>query len=135
MFKVTRRIQFCYGHRLLQYEGKCRNLHGHNGIVEIDFAAPELDREGMVLDFGSIKQIVSTWIEQNLDHCMVLCRDDPAVKVLRDIGERVYELDTNPTAENIAKLIYDYAAGQGLPVTEVRLWESPNCYATYRADT
>ena len=45
MFRVTREIQFCYGHRLLNYEGKCRHLHGHNGIAVISIEAESLDRE------------------------------------------------------------------------------------------
>ena len=51
--------------------------------------------------------------------------------LLQQRGERVHVLDVNPTAENIAKLIYDYTAAQGFPVVEVRLWETPNCCATY----
>ena len=48
MFRVTRRIDFCYGHRLLNYDGKCKNLHGHNGRAEIVIAAEKLDDRGMV---------------------------------------------------------------------------------------
>ena len=131
MYKVTRRVEFCYGHRLLDYAGKCRHLHGHNGVAEIEFSAAELDANGMVMDFGTIKRVVSTWIDENLDHKMILNRDDPALPALRELGEPVYVLDVNPTAENVAKLIHDYAASQGLPVTMVRVWESPKCCATY----
>lgn len=131
MFRVSREIDFCYGHRLLNYEGKCRYLHGHNGRAIITIEAPELDRRGMVFDFSDIKQVVSRWIDEQLDHRMILCRDDPVVPLLEKQGESVYLMDTNPTAENIAKLIFDYAAAQGFPVVEVRLWETPRCYATY----
>ena len=131
MFQVTREIDFSYGHRLLNYEGKCRYLHGHNGKVLITAKAATLDRRGMVLDFGDIKAVVSRWIDENLDHRMILCRDDPAVAALRELGEPVYLLDANPTAENIAKLIFDVTAAQGFPVTEVRLWETPRCFAAY----
>ena len=44
MFQVTRTIHFCYGHRLLNYQGKCRYLHGHNGKVEIELSSKALDR-------------------------------------------------------------------------------------------
>ena len=54
--------------------------------------------------------------------------------VFQELGEPVFLLDENPTAENIAKLIFDYAAGQGFPVVEVRLWETPRCFASYRPD-
>ena len=134
MFRVTREIDFCYGHRLLNYEGKCRHLHGHNGRAVIAIQSPELDERGMVMDFSEIKQVVSTWIDENLDHRMILHRDDPAVPLLQKLGEPVYLLDENPTAENIAKLIFDYATEQNFPILEARLWETPRCYATYRPE-
>ena len=63
MYRVTREIYFCYGHRLLNYEGKCRYLHGHNGRAVITLAAPALDSLGMVMDFTRIKRVMNTWIE------------------------------------------------------------------------
>ena len=133
MFQVTREMLFCYGHRLLNYEGKCRHLHGHNGRVVVTLEGPSLDDRGMLLDFSDIKRILQSWIDQNLDHNMLLHRDDPVLPLLQERGERVYLMDVNPTAENIAKLIHDFAASQGFPIVETRLWETPNCYATYRA--
>lgn len=131
MYRVTREIDFCYGHRLLNYDGKCRHLHGHNGRAVITLEGPRLDARGMLVDFGDIKREVQRWIDENIDHTMLLCRDDPMLPVLRERGERVYALDVNPTAENIARLIYDRAAAAGLPVIEVVLWETPNCHASY----
>ncbi len=131
MYRISREIDFCYGHRLLEHAGKCRHLHGHNGKVRITMESAELDRQGMVLDFSEIKRVVSGWIDEQLDHRMLLRRDDPAVPVLEKIGEPLYLMDVNPTAENIAKLIFDYAAGQGFPVEEVRLWETVRCVASY----
>lgn len=131
MFRVTRQIDFCYGHRLLNYDGKCKYLHGHNGRAVIAIEAPELDRRGMVLDFSDIKRVVSNWIDENLDHRMLLNRDDPAVPALEAMGEPMFLMDANPTAENIAKLIFDFTAAQGFPIVECRLWETPNCFATY----
>ena len=131
MFRVTREIDFCYGHRLLQYEGKCRHLHGHNGRAVISIAGDSLDSRGMVLDFSDIKRAVSTWIDENLDHRMILNRQDPVVPILEQMGEPMYLLDENPTAENIAKLIFEETRSQGVPIVEVRLWETPRCFATY----
>ncbi|MFO0820775.1 MAG: 6-carboxytetrahydropterin synthase [Pirellulales bacterium] len=131
MFRVTRQIDFCYGHRLLNYDGKCRYLHGHNGRAEIVIEAETLDHRGMVLDFSDIKRVVSAWIDQTLDHRMLLRRDDPAVTLLQGVGEPVFLMDENPTAENIAKLIFDFTANAGFPIIEARLWETPNCFATY----
>jgi len=134
MFRVTREIDFCYGHRLLNYDGKCKYLHGHNGRAVITLESSELDERGMVIDFSDLKRLVSNWIDENLDHRMILRRDDPAVAMLESLGEPVYLVDANPTAENIAKLIFifDYALSQDLPIVECRLWETPKCFATYR---
>lgn len=132
MYTVTKHIDFCYGHRLLNYEGKCRYLHGHNARVEVDLGADQLDDRGMVHDFSDIKQVIKTWIDDTLDHTMLLNRSDPIVPVLERQGERFYLMDENPTAENIAKLIFEQARARGLPVLEVRLWETPTSCATYR---
>jgi 6-pyruvoyltetrahydropterin/6-carboxytetrahydropterin synthase len=132
MFRVSRQIDFCYGHRLLNYDGKCKYLHGHNGRAVITIERAALDERGMVLDFTEIKQVVSRWIDENLDHRMILHRDDPVVPVLEKLGEPIYLIDVNPTAENIARLIFDYTLSQGFPVVEAKLWETPNCFASYR---
>jgi 6-pyruvoyltetrahydropterin/6-carboxytetrahydropterin synthase len=131
MYRVTREIRFCYGHRLLNYDGKCRHLHGHNGRAVITLAAERLDGLGMVLDFSRIKDIVTAWIDETLDHKMLLHRDDPVLPHLRQLGEPVHVLDVNPTAENIARLIYDFVASRDFPVLEVQLWETDHCFATY----
>lgn len=132
MFRVTKEIHFCYGHRLLNYEGKCRNLHGHNGKAVITVEAPRLDALGMVMDFSEIKRLIGQWIDETLDHKMLLHRDDPVIPELRRLGEPVVVLEVNPTAENIARLIFEKAAAQGLLVTEVTLWETENSFATYQ---
>lgn len=134
MFQVSRQIDFSYGHRLVGYEGKCRHLHGHNAEVLITIEASDLDRQGMVLDFTEIKETVSRWVDDHLDHRMILHRDDPLAPLLQDAGEPMFLIDANPTAENIARLISQYAADQGIPVVEVRFWETPRCFATYRPE-
>lgn len=131
MFRVAREIDFCYGHRLLNYDGKCRYLHGHNGKAVIAMERPALDDRGMVIDFTDIKRLVADWIDRQLDHRMLLSKDDPLLPMLQSAGEPVFVMDENPTAENIARLIYRYAASQAIPVVEVTLWETPRCYATY----
>ena len=134
MYRVTREISFCYGHRLLNYDGKCRHLHGHNGKAVITLEADRLDQRGMVLDFSELKRVVSAWIDENLDHKMLLHRDDPVLAMLQAKGEPVFVMDSNPTAESIARLIFDFTAARGYPVVEVRLWETETCFATYRQD-
>src|ERR1700722_12001231 len=115
MFRVTREIDFCYGHRLLNYDGKCKHLHGHNGRAVIVIESEKLDDRGMVLDFSDIKRVVSQWIEDHLDHRMILNRRDPAREMLEKLGEPMYLIDANPTAENIARLIHEFTASQGFP--------------------
>ena len=133
--KVTKEIQFCYGHRLLNYDGKCRHLHGHNGTVQIEVQSKNLDSRGIVLDFGEITKIIKTWIDQELDHKMLLCAADPLLKVLQDLREPCFVMEKNPTAENIANLIYDYALSQAVAVSEVRLWESTHSFVSCRRDS
>src|SRR5271168_3365018 len=123
MYSVTREIHFCYGHRLLNYDGKCRHLHGHNGRAVITLQSEQLDALGMVVDFSLLKRVIGGWIDQALDHKMLLHKDDPVLPLLRQLGEPVHVLDVNPTAENIARLIFEQTARQGFPVVEVQLWE------------
>ena len=132
LHRVTKTIGFCYGHRLLDYDGKCRSLHGHNGRLEVDIEADYLDKQGMVMDFGHVSDVIRTWIDANLDHRMLLCRRDPVVPVLTEMGEPLYLMDENPTAENIFRHIYEQAVKQRLKVSEIRLWETPPSHATYR---
>jgi 6-pyruvoyltetrahydropterin/6-carboxytetrahydropterin synthase len=133
MYSVTKRIEFCYGHRLMDYNGVCQHPHGHNAVVEIHIEAATLDGRNMVADFGDIKRIVKGWIDQELDHKMILRKDDPLVAVLQKMGEPVYLLDSNPTAERIAQLIFDKSREHGLPVSRVTVWETPTSWATYTA--
>jgi len=131
VFLVTKEIHFCYGHRLLNYAGKCRHFHGHNGKAEVELSSKTLDAKGMVRDFTEIKEIVQAWIDDTLDHRMLLHKNDPLLDTLKRAGEPVYPMKMNPTAENIAKLIYDTARSKNLPVSSVTLWETPNSFATY----
>jgi 6-pyruvoyltetrahydropterin/6-carboxytetrahydropterin synthase len=132
MFRVSREIDFCYGHRLLNYDGKCKHLHGHNGRAIITIESTTLDERGMVLDFSDIKNVVSTWIDEKLDHRMLLHKTDPVVPVLQKLGEPLFLMEENPTAENIARLIFEFTASRGFPIVECELWETPRCFATYR---
>ncbi len=134
MHIVVKRLSFCYGHRLMDYQGKCARAHGHNAVVEVELASGSLDSMGMVRDFGEVKRLLKDFIERNLDHRMLLRRDDPLIAALESVGEQVFVMDDNPTAENISKLLFEQAIDLGLPVVAVRFWESPNAMAEYRPE-
>ncbi|MBM3983047.1 MAG: 6-carboxytetrahydropterin synthase [Planctomycetes bacterium] len=132
MTTCTRILEFDAAHRLVNHEGMCAHLHGHRYRAEIECAAP-LDSVGRVIDFSVIKERVGGWIAQRWDHAAIVNgADERLLGLLRDIGEeRVYRLDGNPTAENIAAELLKTAAALLAPirVVRVRVWETPNCYA------
>jgi 6-pyruvoyltetrahydropterin/6-carboxytetrahydropterin synthase len=134
MYSVTKRIEFCYGHRLLEYDGICKHPHGNNALAEIEVRTGTLDGRNMVCDFSDIKRIVKGWIDEKIDHQMILRHDDPLVTPLRELGEPIFIVQSNPTVEHIARLIFDYARGQSLPVVRVTVWETPTSFATYSVD-
>src|SRR5512147_1330072 len=134
MYSVTKQIAFCYGHRLLDYDGICKHPHGHNAICEVDVRTAELDGRNMVVDFSDIKRVVKGWIDRELDHKMILREDDPLVAPLQALGEPMYLLESNPTVERIARLIFDKGREQGLDIVSVRVWETPSSVASYNGE-
>ena len=134
MYSVTKRIDFCYGHRLLDHDGVCKHPHGHNAVAEIEVRTERLDGRNMVCDFSDIKRVVKGWIDRELDHKMILRRDDPLLEPLRQLGEPVFVVDENPTVEHIAKLIFEESVREGFPVVRVTVWETPTSFATYTSD-
>ena len=131
MFTVSRQFSFCYGHRLLNHNGKCAHPHGHNATATVVLRSEELDDTGMVLDFAELKNTIGFWIDENLDHRMVLHRRDPLVAVFQEMNEPMFLLDDNPTAENLAKLLFDKTAEFGFPVVSVKFGETGQCSAEY----
>ena len=131
MFIVGRAIHFSYGHRLVRHQGKCARLHGHNGKAVIEIAADSLDGQHMVMDFYEIQATIGTWIRDNLDHRMILSEDDPLTPMLREKKEGIVVLKEDPTAEVLARLIFQEARRLNLPVSRVTLWETENSFAAY----
>lgn len=131
MYSVSKTFSFCYGHRLLGDKGKCRHLHGHTGKATFTLEAEDLDKLSMVIHFDRLKETMGRWISENLDHTLLLHRNDPMADVLRKTGERFRELNTNPTAEGIASMLFDVAFDCGLPIAKVDVWESETSKATY----
>lgn len=134
--KAIRRIHFCAGHRVYDHESKCAHPHGHNYVAF--FYAEKLDTPldsiGRVMDFSVIKEKIKTWIDKYLDHGFILYKKDYAlIKNFTESGYKIYIMDKNPTAENIAKHLIDDILPQlfkntQIEITKIRLWETENCY-------
>ena len=134
MYTVTKELYFCYGHRLMNHGGKCRHLHGHSVKASITIEATQLNDDGMVCDFAEILDAAETYINQELDHNLLLHQDDPLIPALKAGGERFRALSEHPTAEVLAKEIYEAVKKSGLSIREVTLWETASSYATYRPE-
>lgn len=139
-YLATKELSFCYGHRLLNYDGACHQLHGHNARVEIDVASNKLDERGFVIDFKDIKKAVGGWIDENWDHKTLLQKGDPIAAALsyndtslimtsEQFG--IVIVDWQPSAENIAAhLLKVCVEVLNLPVVTVRLWETPTSFVS-----
>lgn len=116
MFRLRVESEFDAAHKLVGYEGKCKNLHGHTWKVEVFVVGKEVDDIGMVIDFGILKQSLQE-ITDKLDHTY-----------LNDTQEI-----ENPTSENIAKYIYLKlkATLEGVELEKVRVWESQKSWCEY----
>jgi 6-pyruvoyltetrahydropterin/6-carboxytetrahydropterin synthase len=122
MFEVTIEETFAAGHALRNYRGKCENVHGHNYRCQVTIAGTELDSIGLLVDFVELKKTVHAVLDR-MDHQWL--NEFPPFDVL------------NPSAENMAKYIYDevsagLAAKADIRVGAVRLWETDTASATYR---
>lgn len=132
-------------HRIPRHESKCAAFHGHRYAAELECWAESLDDRGRVVDFGVIKERVGSWIDQHWDHTAILMRGDPdpAVPAIvasnASFGRPVYFMDVPPTAENIAAALAEISqellADTGVKLLSIRLYETPNGSATWRASS
>lgn len=142
MITVTRYHDFCYGHRVVDHESKCKHLHGHNGRIHFTIRANdnELDDIGRVVDFSVIKQKLCTWIEDVIDHSTLIWSKDPLLQSLRDLDrDGIFEVPFNPTAENICRWFVEDVGprllkGTGCELIECTLEETRKCKATFTKD-
>jgi 6-pyruvoyltetrahydropterin/6-carboxytetrahydropterin synthase len=121
MFEVTIEETFAAGHALRNYRGKCENVHGHNYRAEVTLRGAELDSIGLLVDFVELKRVVHAVLDR-MDHQWL--NDFPPFDAL------------NPSAENMAKYIYDEVSAalktkEGVRVASVRLWETDTASAAY----
>lgn len=141
--RVTKRFHFEMAHTLYEYDGLCRNIHGHSYNLEVTFIGfPKNDpghaKDGMVMDFGEIKNLVKTHIVNRFDHALMINQLIPEAQqaLLRQTSERVIVVDFQPTSENIVA----YIAGilqqhlpSGVSLFSIRLHETVTSYAEWYA--
>ena len=121
MFEVTIEETFAAGHALRNYRGKCENVHGHNYRCQVTLEGEQLDSIGLLVDFVELKKVVHAVLDR-MDHQWL--NEFPPFDVL------------NPSAENMARHIYDEVSAhlmtkEGVRVASVRLWETGTASATY----
>lgn len=121
MYELTVSVDFEAAHRIEKYPGKCNRLHGHNWSVEVNVVGTVLNDLGMLIDFRELKQEVNAVIMQ-LDH--IYLNEMPAFQ------------EQNPTAENIARYIYEELEKRAVFTKDIKLqsikvWESPRSAVTY----
>lgn len=130
-FAILKEIHFSYGHRLLRHPGKCARLHGHNGRIVAEVSSRKLNQQNMVMDFYDLRKTLEDWVDNTLDHQMILWKKDPLVKVLEKAREPILVFKENPTAEALAKFIFEAAKKKKIPITKIILWETPGSAAQY----
>jgi 6-pyruvoyltetrahydropterin/6-carboxytetrahydropterin synthase len=136
MIICTRKLEFDSAHRVMDHESKCKMLHGHRYVVEASFSAKDLDAVGRIIDFGLIREILGKWIDDNFDHTAILYEKDKNLgeNISKITGQKIYYIAENPTAENIAKHLFEDICPQlfaNYPVkcVSIRIHETPNCSA------
>ncbi len=119
---------FDAAHRLYRYPGNCSRLHGHRWKVVVGVEVEELDELGMGIDFKELKSALKCLLEM-LDHRAVLNCEDETCKYLQD--DEVFVMSANPTAENLAKVIYMELKEVFPALRFVRVYESENAWVEY----
>jgi 6-pyruvoyltetrahydropterin/6-carboxytetrahydropterin synthase len=108
-YKIQIEIPFRAGHRLIEpYAGKCNNVHGEGYTAIIELQSEKLDQNGMVLDFGEIKGKIREWIMEHWDHTYICHHQDKIGTILDKELMRVFRMQSNPTAENMAQFLYEW---------------------------
>lgn len=150
---ISRKGNFDSGHRVLNEQFKCFNLHGHTYLYELTFSFENMEEIGYAIDFKEIKRVFCQWIDDILDHGMLLNPHDTSViDTTNAIGTKLWLMSLsgegnycNPSVENIAKEIFLamellsntlYAnAPTGLKIHKVQIYETPNCSTECLSDS
>lgn len=142
LMEITRRFEFDAGHRVKHHKSKCRNLHGHRYVLEVTLKGEIIQTygdssQGMVMDFGDIKDLINEHFVEQLDHAFIVWEDDESVlNFLRHDGHKHVVVPFVPTAENlvvyakenVSALIEEHTGGR-VTVSRIRLYETPNSWA------
>ena len=141
--KITKQFSFEMAHALRNYDGLCRNIHGHSYKMDITLAGQPLHDEsspknGMVMDFGDLKRLVNEEVISLLDHALVLNAktDAQLVEVLKQNYEKIVIVDFQPTTENLLNFIAEKIQSRlpnNLKLNCVRLRETDTSYAEWEA--
>jgi 6-pyruvoyltetrahydropterin/6-carboxytetrahydropterin synthase len=143
---ISRRLEFDAGHRIPDHASQCRHLHGHRYAIEITLSGNIIDasgqpNNGMVMDFSEVKSLAKLHLVDNWDHAFLVWKEDRTVAdFLGSLpNHKTVVLDVVPTAENLARLaftildkVYQDKYGNHLQLDQVRLYETPNCWADWR---
>ena len=141
IIKITKQFSFEMAHALRNYDGLCRNIHGHSYKMDITLAGKPLQDEsspknGMVMDFGDLKRLVNEEIISLLDHALVLNAktDNQLIEVLKQNYEKIVTVEFQPTTENLLNFIAEKIKKR-LPETvklcRIRLRETDTSYADW----
>jgi len=125
MHEVEVRVRWRIGHRLMNYDGACKNCHGE-GVTGIFVFAGEITRkDDILLDFGKVKKEIKDWVNANWDHAMVLNeKDTDFIEFLKSKNQKVFVLSSNPTSEKMAEYLYKLFKQRGYPIKKVGIVES-----------
>ena len=140
---ITRRLEFDAGHRIPDHKSQCRHLHGHRYVIEITLSGNVIQKSGdaangMVMDFSQVKDLAKAHLVDAWDHAFLAFAGDTAiVDFLNGLPDhKTVILDRVPTAENLARIafeqldkVYRDTYGNHLQLHQVRLYETPNCWA------
>ena len=126
VFTIRKTFKFEAAHRLTtSFSKKCQQVHGHSYKLELFLQTDELNKDGMVIDFGQVKQLFQSNLEL-WDHRIILQRGDPVGRKLMEVVTDGYPcigliiVDFNPTAENMAKYFYELLEKEFYANEEIR---------------
>ena len=143
---ISRKGNFDSGHRVMNERMKCFNIHGHTYLYELTFSFKNMEEIGYAIDFKEIKRVFCQWIDDILDHGMILNpQDTKLIDITREYGSKLWLMSLNgkegycnPSVENIAKEIFIAMhilsdtlykdAPTGLKIHKVKIYETPNCW-------